>query len=91
MRFIVRATHLSTSLFLTVETLMTDEVTVPCGPVVPAASAQRGESPAEMQMRMMRHVIDLHEENRALRDRVAELELQLHRERGKVRKLSRNW
>jgi|GEM_PF-6096316 len=45
----------------------------------------------DVQTRMMRHVMDLHEENRELRDRIEQLEIQLQKSRSKVRKLNREF
>jgi len=49
----------------------------------------RNETAAETQLRLMRHLVDLHEENRALRARVAELEGRLARERARASRMSR--
>ncbi len=53
--------------------------------------AAEGESPQEFQMRLLRHLMDLHEENRALRDKVQELEVQVTIERSNVRRLRRDF
>jgi transcriptional regulator with XRE-family HTH domain len=50
---------------------------------------KEAESPQEMQMRMMRHVMDLHEENRALRKRIEELEYELVKARTRARRMMR--
>jgi len=53
------------------------------------AKERNKESPEEIQMRMMKHLLDLSEENKQLRERVQELELRLRRER-RGRIISRN-
>lgn len=53
------------------------------------AESFTSSSDEDVQTRMLKHIMDLHEENRELRKKVEQLEIQLQKSRSKVRKLNR--